>query len=273
MTAVERLSGKVAVVTGGARGIGRGIARRFAAEGAAVVIADNDKDAGVATADEVRDLGGDCTFVVTDVTQREQVVAAVETARRGHGGLDILVNDAISLSPNVLLEQKTDAMLDSVLKVGLWATWWAMQAAFPIMRDAGGGRVINLYSIDAEAAAWLHADYNVTKEAIKGLTRSAAMEWARHGILVNAIAPVAKGTVYGDLVAANPGFEAALDGMVPLGYVGDPEEDIAPVAVFLAGDDGRYVTGEVIHVDGGMHLPRYQSRPANLEALTGGGLQ
>jgi NAD(P)-dependent dehydrogenase (short-subunit alcohol dehydrogenase family) len=221
----------------------------------------------------VRSLGGQCEFVVTDVSQREQVMAAVETAGGRDRRLDILVNDAISLSPNVLLEHKTDFMLDSVLKVGLWATWWAMQAAFPIMRDGGGGRVINLYSIDAEAAAWLHADYNVTKEAIKGLTRSAAMEWARHGILVNALAPVAKGTVYGNLVAANPGFEDALDQMVPLGYVGDPEADIAPVALFLAGDDGRYVTGEVIHVDGGMHLPRYQSRPADLAALSGGGAE
>ena len=266
-TQTSRLDGKVALVTGGAKGIGRGIARRFAREGASVLIVDRDVDTGATTAKEIESFGGVSSFLATDVTQRDQVVASVQTAVERYGRLDILVNDAIALSPNVLLEQKTDDMLDSVLRVGLWGTWWTMHAAFPVMRDQGGGRIINFYSIDAEAAAWLHADYNLTKDAIRSLTRSAAVEWARFGILVNALAPAAKGTIYRELVSSAPELETLFDSAVPLGYIGDPEEDIAPAAVFLASEDARYITGETLHVDGGMHLPRYPSRPADLTAF------
>jgi len=259
-----RLDGKISLVTGGGKGIGRGIARRYAREGATVLIAEIDEEAGTATAAELGDLGGEGSFIPTDVGRKEQIGAAVRTAVDRHGRLDVLVNNAIALSPNVVLEEKTDEMLSGVLSAGLWATWWSMRAAMPAMRENGGGRIINFYSIDAEAAAWLHADYNLTKEAIRGLTRSAAVEWARYGILVNAIAPAAKGTVYEQLCEAVPGFGEMAAGMNPLGRVGDPEEDIAPVAVFLASEDARYVTGETIHVDGGQHLPRYNSKPPNL---------
>ncbi len=259
-----RLDGRIAVVTGSGKGIGRGIARRYAREGAAVLIAEIDKEAGAVVADELVDLGGRGVFVHCDISDKEQITAAVATAVELYGRLDILVNCAIALSPNVLLEQKTDDMLDGVLGTGLWATWWAMHAAFPAMRAQGSGRIINFYSIDAEAGAWLHADYNLTKDAIRGLTRSAAAEWGRFNILVNAIAPAAAGTVFGELANAIAGFPEAAAAGNPLGRVGDPEEDIAPVAVFLASDDARYVTGETIHVDGGQHLPRYQSKPSEL---------
>lgn len=262
-----RLDGKVALVTGAGKGIGRGVARRFAREGAHVLVADIDEEAGEATARSLGQLGGDGVFVPTDVTRKEQVQAAVARAAEHYGRLDVLVNNAIALSPNILLEQKTDEMLDGVLHSGLWATWWSMRAAFPIMRDQNAGRIINFYSIDAEAGAWLHGDYNATKDAIRGLTRSAAAEWARFNILVNAVAPAAAGTVFEELSRAMPGFAETAAAMNPLGRVGDPEEDVAPVLVFLASDDARYVTGETIHVDGGQHLPRYHSRPPDLGAF------
>jgi len=259
-----RLDGKVALVTGAGNGIGRGIARRYAREGASVVVAEIDKAAGEDTAAGLAALGGAGTFVPCDVGKKDEIEAAVAAAISAYGRLDILVNNAIALSPNVVLEEKTDEMLAGVLDCGLWATWWAMRAALPAMRAQGGGRVINFYSIDAEAAAWLHADYNVAKEAIRGLTRSAAVEWARFGVAVNAIAPAAAGTVFRQLAEAIPGFAEAAAASNPMGRVGDPEDDIAPVAVFLASDDARYVTGETIHVDGGQHLPRYNSKPAHL---------
>ena len=261
---MSHLDGKVALVTGGGKGIGRGIARRFVREGAAVLIAEIDEEAGAATARELERLGGRGSFLACDVGDKLQITGAVATAVERYGRLDVLVNNAVALNPNVLLEEKTDEMLERSLRAGLWATWWAMQAAFPVMRDQGGGRIINFYSIDAEAGAWLHADYNATKDAIRGLTRSAAAEWGRFQILVNAIAPAAAGTVFQELCRQMPGFAEMAAAMNPLGRVGDPEEDIAPVAVFLASDDARYVTGETIHVDGGQHLPRYQSKPPDL---------
>jgi NAD(P)-dependent dehydrogenase (short-subunit alcohol dehydrogenase family) len=260
-----RLDGKVALITGAGKGIGRGIARRFVAEGAAVVVAELDDVAGKEVASNLHQAGGQAVFVHTDVGDKTQIEAAVADAIDSFGRLDVLVNNAIALSPNVLLEDKTDADLDGSLHAVLWATWWSMRAALPHFREQGGGRVINFYSIDAEAAAWLHVDYNIAKDAIRGLTRSAAAEWGRYNILVNAIAPAAQGTVFEQLSEAIRGFAEMSATANPLGRVGDPEEDIAPVAVFLASEDSRYVTGEVIHVDGGQHLPRYNSKPPNLE--------
>jgi NAD(P)-dependent dehydrogenase (short-subunit alcohol dehydrogenase family) len=262
------LDGKVALVTGAGAGIGRGVARRYAREGASVVVAEIDAGNGSRVAEELETLGARSLFVRVDVSKKCEVEAAVAATMKQFGRLDILVNNASKLSPNVLLEQKTDEMLQATLGVGAWGTWWFMQLAMPIMRDQGGGRIINFVSVDAEAGAWLHGDYNMTKGAIEALTRSAAMEWGRFKILVNAIAPVAAGTVYDELVRAIPGFEQMASAMNPLGRVGDPEEDIAPVAVFLGSEACRYVTGEVIHVDGGMHVPRYQSKPQDLAAFT-----
>ncbi|MCW3001037.1 MAG: Short-chain dehydrogenase [Conexibacter sp.] len=256
-----RMDGKVALVTGGGKGIGRGIARRYAEEGAQILIAEIDEAAGAQTAAEI---GHAATFVPTDVGNRDQVRAAVQAAVDAHGRLDVLVNNAIALSPNIKLEEKTDEMLDGVLRTGLWATWWSMHAAFPTMREQGGGQIINFHSIDAQAGAWLHADYNLTKDAIQALTKSVAVEWARFGIRANLIAPAAAGTVFEELKQAIPGFEDMAAAMNPTGRVGDPYEDIAPVAVFLATDESRYVTGETINVDGGQHIPRYNSRPQDL---------
>lgn len=269
---MHRLAGSVALVTGGGKGIGRGIARLFAREGATVVIADIDEAAGQATAEELGDVGIAGDFVLTDVTDRDEVVAAVTRATQHHGRLDVLVNNAIKLSPNILLEEKTDEMLESLMRSGLKATWWAMQAAFPTMRKQGRGRVVNMYSIDAESAAWLRSDYIASKQAILGLTRSAAAEWARYGITVNAIAPAAAGSVFEEYAAKDPGFVEMSARIKPIGRVGYPEADIAPVAVFLASDDARYITGEVIHVDGGLHLPRYNNKPADLQPTAATGI-
>ncbi len=264
------LDGKVALITGGGAGIGRGIARRFAREGASIMIAEINADHAASAARELRDeFGIKAASIVTDVRQKASVEGAVAATIAEFGGIDSLVNNAFTLSPNILLEHKTDEMLDSTLHSGLWASWWAMRAALASMKARGGGSVVNFYSIDAEVGAWLHADYNITKTALLGLTRSAAAEWGRFNIRVNAIAPTAMGTVFHQLAAKHPGFAEAAASRKPLLRNGEPEYDIGPVVVFLASEMSRYVTGELIHVDGGLHLPGYESRPQNLAELEG----
>ncbi|CAN7759821.1 SDR family oxidoreductase [Pseudorhodoferax sp. LjRoot39] len=258
------LQDKVALITGAGNGIGRGVARRCAREGACVVIAELDADSGPVVARECEELGARALFVRTDVTRKDSVEAAVAAAAERFGGLDILVNNAFAPTPNVLLEDKTDEMLARTLDSTVWASWWAMKAALPHMRKRGGGRIVNFYSIDVELGAWLHGDYNTAKGAILGLTRSAASEWGRFNITVNAIAPTAMGATFHKLCAENPGFAERSAAMRPLGRCGEPEDDIGPVVVFLASEMARYVTGEAIHVDGGLHLPGYNSRPAHV---------
>jgi len=258
------LQDKVALITGAGNGIGRGVARRFAREGASVVIAEIDTESGRAAVRECEELGGRAMFVRTDVMDKASVEGAIAAAVDRFGGLDTLVNNAFVATPNVLLEEKTDDMLQRTLDSTVWASWWAMKAALPHLRRRGGGSIVNFYSIDVEMGAWLHADYNTGKGAILGLTRSAAAEWGRFNIRVNAIAPTAMGATFHKLCEQHPGFAEKSAAMRPLGRCGEPEDDIGPVVVFLASEMSRYITGEAIHVDGGLHLPGYNSRPAHV---------
>jgi NAD(P)-dependent dehydrogenase (short-subunit alcohol dehydrogenase family) len=264
---MSRLDGKVALVTGAGKGIGRGIARRFAREGAKVVVAELDPDAGKQVAEDLDELGGEGLFISTDVSRKADIERAVGTAQLAFGGLDILVNNAIALTPDVLLEQKTDEMFEQTMRVGLWSVWWGMQCAFPIMKARGGGRIINFYSMDADDGNWVHADYNTAKGGVQALTRTAGFQWARHNILVNAIAPIAASAAFEQMAAENPAWAAAIPAMIPIGRIGDPEEDIAPVVGFLVSDEARYITGATIPVDGGLHIPRVNTRPPDLSVF------
>lgn len=261
------LDGKTALITGAGGGIGRGIARRFAREGAAVVIAEIDAESGRAVAAEVDTLGGRGLFVKTDVLSKNSLLASIQAAVDQFGGLDILVNNAFVPSENVLLEEKTDELLEQTLTSTIKATWWAMQGALPHLRASGAGKIVNFTSIDVDVGAWLHADYIAGKAGVVGLTRSAAAEWGRFGITVNAIAPTAMGATFHKLAAENPGFAEHSASLRPMGRCGDPEEDVGSAALFLASDLSRYVTGETLHVDGGLHLPGYNSRPAGIPIL------
>ena len=248
------LGGRVAVVTGAGRGIGRGIARRLAREGAAVVVAELDAESGTRCAHELKAEGGQALFLRTDVGKKEDVLARVERAVTVLGSIDVLVNNAWGGGTTERLEKKTDALMEHGFRIGLMSAFWAMQAAFPHMRAKRWGRIVNVCSLNGVNAHMYTAEYNTAKEALRALTSTAAREWARHGICANAICPAAVSVQYEAFRAANPELAARLTAQNPMGRMGDPEQDIAPVVAFLASEDARYVTGNTIHADGGGHI-------------------
>lgn len=243
------LDGKVALVTGGGAGIGAGIARRFADEGATVVVAEFDAGTGAAIAEEIGGL-----FVPTDVTKREQVENAVATTQSEFGSLDILVNNAWGGGAIGRVENKTDDELAHGVAMGYYGPFWAMRAAFGQMKRRGWGRVINMCSLNGVNAHVGSLEYNAAKEALRALTRTAAREWASTGITVNAICPAAKSAAFLAIVEEHPEIGSLADAANPMGRMGDPYDDIAPVAVFLAGEGSRYLTGNTLFVDGGSHI-------------------
>jgi NAD(P)-dependent dehydrogenase (short-subunit alcohol dehydrogenase family) len=250
-----RLQDKVAVITGSGDGIGAGIARRFAAEGANVLVGERDEVTGAAMAEQlVKEFGVGAKFVRTDVGVKEQVLAMIDAARDEWGTVDILVNNAWGGGSISRVEKKTDADLAHGMSIGFYGPFWAMQAAFPLMKANGWGRVVNLCSLNGVNAHMGSLEYNCAKEALRTLTRTAAREWAPTGVTVNAICPAAKSASFKRVMAEHPELVASADAANPMGRMGDPEEDIAPVALFLASEDCRYLTGNTLFVDGGSHI-------------------
>jgi NAD(P)-dependent dehydrogenase (short-subunit alcohol dehydrogenase family) len=250
----QRLEGRTAVVTGAARGIGFGIASRFVKEGCAVALVDVDDVALREAGASLQSFGARTHLIHADVGNRLEVDRMIEEAINEFGRLDILVNNAFALGPMGPVETKDSADFDLALRVCFYATLWAMQAAFPHMSARGSGRIINLVSLAGVDAHPFEADYNAAKEAVRAITRSAAREWAQKGVLVNAIAPFAASSAFLRVQQSRPDAAAKLVSQVPVGRMGDPEDDIAPVALFLASDECRYVTGNVIYADGGAHI-------------------
>lgn len=205
------------------------------------------------TVAEIRDAGGRAEGVAVDVGNRGDVEGLIRQTVEQFGRLDVLVNNAQGLIPRVAFEDITDEQFDQVFRTGAKATLWSMQAAFPHMRESGG-RIINLISLAAERGDPGLAPYNATKLAILALTRTAAREWGKHNVLVNCIAPAAWSKRGQEYAAHDPERFQRLMAERPIGRMGDPLEDIAPVAVFLASDDSRYVTGNTFYADGGGFL-------------------
>lgn len=263
----NRLEGKVALITGAGMGIGRGTARRYASEGASVVVAEINAEAGQRTADELAGLGGHGTFVQTDVGRQEQVEAAIAAAIDTYGRLDVLMNNAWGGGTISRLEWKTMAQMQHGFDIGFYAAYWAMQAAFPHMKAQQGGSIINLCSLNGVNAHMYSVEYNSAKEALRALSRTAAVEWGRHNIRTNVICPAAATEAYVAFRDANPETAAEMLKENPMHRMGDPERDIGGVALFLASDDSEYLNGNTLFVDGGAHVNGVSWRPDMPEEL------
>ena len=255
------LEGRVAIVTGAGQGVGQGIARAYAAEGANLLIAQRRLEEVEREAQYLRDTYGVTVHAMKcDVTVREEVRAIVATTVEKFGRLDILVNNAgASLARR--LENYTDENMEYALKLNYWSAFWAMQAAFPIMKAQKYGRIINLGSLNGVNAHMFTVGYNVGKEAVRTLARTAAVEWGCHGITANTICPSAMSPQAIDYFRANPEMERAILAQVPVGRFGDSTNDIGPVAVFLASEASAYTTGNTLFVDGGGHINGVPWRP------------
>ena len=245
---------RVAVVTGGASGIGLGVARQFVADGHRVAVLDRDRTGAAAAAAELGAEGGQAIGVESDVADRASVDAAFAQVRAELGPVEVLVTSAGVESFDALLDI-TMATWDRIIAVNLTGTFTCVQAAVPDMLAAGWGRIVTIASSSAQSGAPNMAHYAASKGGVIGLTKALAVELARQHITVNTIPPslvdtpmARKAEAAGDF----PGVDV-VGPMVPLGRAGTPA-DIAAACSFLCSDSGSYITGQVIGVNGGMYI-------------------
>jgi NAD(P)-dependent dehydrogenase (short-subunit alcohol dehydrogenase family) len=245
---MRRLEDRVALVTGGAKGLGRAIALALAGEGAAVGILDVDADGAHRAAEEIVASGGEALAVHGDVSRAEGARDAVARVIARFHRLDVLVNNAM-WSRRDAVADISEETVDRMVDVGLKGLFWMVQAALPHLRAAGRGVVINMASLAGETGFAETAVYSAVKAGIIGATRSLAAELGAAGIRVNAISPGAIPTQGSQATIDAAGWDARRR-RTPLGRIGTPE-DVAGVAVFLASDESAFVTGEIVRVDGG----------------------
>jgi 3-oxoacyl-[acyl-carrier protein] reductase len=252
------LARQIVLITGGGIGIGRATALAFGAAGYLVVVTDILDAEGAAIVGQIKDAGGSADFHRLDVTSTEAADAVVAAVEKKHGAIDVLVANA-GIAHKVPLPQLTDAKWDHTFDVDLKGIFRVVRPALPAMRKRGSGAIIALSSIMGVAYGWdEHVHYSAAKSGVVGLVRGLAVELARSGIRVNGIAPGYIRTAQAlslEHSLGPEGLEKAAE-FIPMGRVGEPE-DIADVALFLASPASRYITGQVLVVDGGLLVGRY----------------
>ena len=245
-----RLEGKVALISGGARGQGAVEAKLFASEGASVVIGDILDDLGRQVEAEIAESGGNATYVHLDVTSESQWNDAVAVAVEQYGKLDILVNNA-GILIRAGVEDTTGEDWDRIMDINGKGVFLGTKAAIPAMRAAGGGSIINISSIAGLQGSPASAAYSSTKGAVRILTKSTAVQYALENIRCNSVHP---GLIYTDMTRDTldtPEGEREWRARVPMGYIG-VSEDVAKGVLFLASDESSYMTGSELVIDGGI---------------------
>lgn len=245
-----QLKDKVAIVTGAAQGIGFAIAERFVKEGAKVVLSDIEAGKGKEAADRLELAGGDTAFVACDVGDSGQVTALVDAAVKEYGRLDIMVSNAGTIYTAEFLELEEENF-DKVLRTNLKGAFLTGQAAArQMVRQGGGGAIVNMSSVNAVLAIPNQVPYNVSKGGINQLTHVMALALAPHDIRVNAIGPGTIATEMAQVVLEDEAARKKIMSRTPMGRLGEPAE-VAAIAVFLASAESSYITGQVIYCDGG----------------------
>jgi NAD(P)-dependent dehydrogenase (short-subunit alcohol dehydrogenase family) len=249
MNAKFDLSGKVAIVTGGGRGIGRAIALGLANSGASVAVASRTQKEVDAVVEEIKKLGGKALAVVADLTVNEQLENLVHAAVKEFGRIDILVNNAARSFLRSLMDLREDGW-DKVFNTNVKAVWLLSRLVARKMMEQKGGRIINITTVGAEKAELGMAAYGCSKAALKMLTRCMAREWAQFGIQVNAVGPGLTKTDFSKPIWSNPEVAKHVSAAIPMGRLAEAEEIVGSV-LFLASDAARFITGHSIYVDGG----------------------
>ncbi len=239
------LENKVCIITGGGRGIGRSTAQTFIDHGAKVVIAEFDSDSGQTTAD---DLGDQCSFVQTDVSEPDSVQDLVKHVHENHSRIDVLVNNAGILMDQTL-EKMDEDQFEKVIQVNLRGVFLCTKYVAEVMRDQGSGVILNASSVVGRFGNFGQSNYVAAKAGLEGMTKVWARELGKHGIRVNAVAP---GFIQTDMTAQMPEKIIKMMGdKVPLKKWGHPE-NVADLYCFLASDEASYISGAVLPVDGGV---------------------
>jgi NAD(P)-dependent dehydrogenase (short-subunit alcohol dehydrogenase family) len=248
------LTGKVAVVTGASRGIGQAIAERFAEAGAKVVLSSRKQEGLEPVADAIRAKGGAALAVAAHNGDKAALQTLVQKTVEGFGRLDILVNNAATNPHFGALLDAEDSLWQKTIEVNIMGNVWLTQAAVPVMRRNGGGKIINVASVNGIRPGRLQGIYSATKAAVINLTQTLALELGIDNIQVNAIAPGLVKTKFARVIWENEVVMQELLNRTPAGRIGEPD-DIAGIALYLASPASAYTTGQVFVVDGGSTIP------------------
>jgi NAD(P)-dependent dehydrogenase (short-subunit alcohol dehydrogenase family) len=251
-TAMHGVEGKVIIVTGAGRGVGKGMAVHLGKGGANVVVAEWKPDLLEAAVAELEGLGVTTLGLQCNVMERTEIEAMVAATVDRFGRVDGLINNAQTFRPLSPVAEVSEDDIDVFYRSGVKGTLWAMQAVHPHMKAQGWGRIVNFASSMGITGGKGFGAYNASKEAVRALTRTAAREWAPDGIVVNCIAPAAADH-HGEAGKQSEGYRIFIENC-PMGRQGDPELDIGPLAWFLCSDATRYVTGHTYMADGGAFM-------------------